>query len=125
MYDNKGKGGNDESDFNEYNNSNILNNNKMKNQNNTLNNNTIQLTEVQNRLIKHFVDNSEVHYAVAVFGQLTKDEPTITITTNLKQSIQTNIQTPFKMVVTRFNNYLKNKPAEELGDNVSGYRNIT
>jgi len=127
MFDNMGKGGKSESDFNEYK-FNELNNNKMKNQNNTLNNNTIQLTEVQNGLIKHLIRIGDVDYAVEVYGKLTTDKPTITITTNLKQSIQTNEKkSSSQRAADRFNDYLKNKPLEELGnnDNLSGYTNIT
>jgi hypothetical protein len=98
----------------------------MKNQNNTPNNNTIELNKDQDGVIKYLIDTGYADYAAKAFGQYTTtDEHTITITTNLKQSIQTNIQTKFRMTVNRFNTYLKDKPLEKLGNNVSDYKNIT
>jgi len=126
MFDNMGKGGKSEYDFNEYK-FNELNNNKMKNQNNT--HNTIQLTPDQDGVIKYLINTGYANCAAKAYGQYTtKDEPTITITTNLKQSIQTNEKkSSSQRAADRFNDYLKNKPLEELGnnDNLSGYTNIT
>jgi len=126
MYDNKGKGGNDESDFNEYNNSNKLNNNKMKNQNNTPNNNTIQLTVDEDRLIKYFVETNSVNYAVMALTQLTTAQSVVTI--KPKGTIQTNgKKSSNKRAANRFNAYLQDKPYETLGgnDNLNGYIDIT
>jgi len=126
MYDNKGKGGNDESDFNEYNNSNKLNNNKMKNQNNTPNNNTIQLTADEDRLIKYFVETNSVNYAVMALTQLTTAQSVVTI--KPKGTIQTNgKKSPYQRHGGAFNAYLENNPLKTLGDNdnLSGYTEIT
>lgn len=126
MYDNKGKGGNSESDFNEYNNSNKLNNNKMKNQNNTLNNNTTQLTADEDRLIKYFVETNSVNYAVMALTQLTTAQSVVTIKPKL--TIQTNgKKSSNERAANRFNAYLQDKPYETLGgnDDLSGYTDIT
>lgn len=126
MYDNKGKGGNSESDFNEYNNSNKLNNNKMKNQNNTLNNNTTQLTADEDRLIKYFVETNSVNYAVMALTQLTTAQSVVTIKPKL--TIQTNgKKSSYQRDRDVFATYLENNPLEYLKDtdNLNGYTDIT
>jgi len=125
LYDNKGKGGNSESDFNEYNNSNKLNNNKkMKNQNNT--HNTTQLTEVENGLIKHLILIGCTPYAVMAFDQLTTAQSVVTIKPKL--TIQTNgKKSSSQRAADRFNTCLKDKPLKKLenNDNLNGYTDIT
>jgi hypothetical protein len=119
IYDNKGKGGNSESDSIEYNNSNKLNNNKMKNQNNTPNNNTTQLTADEDRLIKYFVETNSVNYAVMALTQLTTAQSVVTIKPKL--TIQTNGKKSSNEQAA------KDKPYETLGgnDDLSGYTDIT
>jgi len=126
LYDNKGKGGNDEYDFNEYNNSNKLNNNKMKNQNNT--HNTIQLTPYQDGLIKYLISTGSANFGVEVWTQIVTAQTVVNTTTKPKLTIQTNgKKSSSQRAADRFNDCLKNKPLKKLenNDNLSGYTDIT